>query len=189
MINSTKMHKQLLRKNKAELMKLLKESGKQANQYLQQLKKSGEWEYMPIQTRQVAKNWMNKGWFPKTAKTKTTKEQLTWMIIHNRAFLEFEPLQHKLEEEAENENENEFDDDGRKNWQKMNGKIPDKLIDVADNFMRWYDPSEFWSTYYTRYRDKMSESDYWEYGIKLASECEKREEFYTKLRTGGSDWL
>ena len=187
MINVSQMHKQLMRKNKKELLKLLKESGKQANQYLQQLKKSGDWEYMPIQTRNVAKNWMNRGWFPKTAKVKTTKEQLTMMIIHNRAFLEFEPLKRKLDESEENNGG--FDDDGRKNWQKMYGKIPDKLADIADNFMRWYDPSEFWSTYYTRFRDKMSESDYWEYGIKLASECEKREEFYTKLRTGGSEWL
>ena len=189
MINISKLTKQLMRKNKSELLKLLRKEGKKADLHIAELKQLNLYDFLPIQTRDLIDTWLN----PKTGKfwkspKKATKQQIVQMIINAYGGQSVQKPKIEFFEERENETDEEREK-RYKQWEKDNGKIPERLRRVAGNFIEWYDPSEFWGIYWTQYRDSYSTNEFWEYGIELASKCESREEFYAKLMNGGSDWL
>lgn len=156
--------KRLMRLNKSELKKLLRQTGKAANEKLFEYQSSGKWNRLPIETRNLVNTWLHNKKHGKkfyvAPRIKLTKKQLAMMIIQQKAWLEIKAP---------------YDDES----------IDDDTAAAADSFTQFYDPSEFWGVYYAQYSHSMSKSAYWDFAHELAKRAKDAEEFYNLLRSGG----
>lgn len=157
--------KRLLRLNKSELKKLLRQTGKAANEKLLEYQASGKWNRLPIETRNLVNTWLNNKKHGKkfyvAPRIKLTKMQIAMMIIQEKAWLEIK---------APDEDDESIDDE---------------TAAAADSFTQFYDPSEFWGIYYAQYSGDMSKTAYWDFAHELAKRAADAEDFYNLLRSGG----
>lgn len=167
------LNKWLMRRTKAELQRLLRQTGQQANIKLDYLKSSGLWERLPLATRNLINTWTrpNRGKFFVAPRGRTKKE-LVLYIRQAMAFIDLDTDRYKEDEE-----------------------IPEDFESLADKWQAWYDPSEFWQPFWNVWtdRDKSATSqamkNYINYAKELLAECTTRDEWYSRLNASAGVWI
>lgn len=160
--------KKLMRLNKAELRKLLRSAGKEANVKLREWKSNGTWNKLPMVYRSAVSQWVrdNKGNFYQSPRQKVTKKELVQYLRHALAF---------LDKPAPSADDPEIDDETAK---------------AADKFSQFYDPSTFWRIYWLstdRSNDNKSRRETFEkLGKEIANEANTAADFYVNLE---NKWL
>ena len=168
------LNKWLMRKTKAELQRLLRQAGTQANIKLDYLKSSGLWERLPLPTRNLVNTWTrpNRGKFFVAPRGRKKKE-LVLYIRQAMAFNDLDTSRYK-------------NDDG----------ITDDFDDLADKFNAWYDPSEFWQPFWNHWHTSANAEQtmtakmiYYNKAKELLAECETQDEWYRMLNEQAGVWL
>lgn len=168
------LNKWLMRKTKAELQRLLRQAGTQANIKLDYLKSSGLWERLPLPTRNLVNTWTrpNKGKFFVAPRGRKKKELVTYI----RQAMAFNDLDISRYEEDD--------------------EIPEEFESLADKFQAWYDPSEFWQIFWNSWsgragdvETKAAQNVYWQNAKQLLAECATRDKWYSKLNESTGVWL
>lgn len=163
-----------MRKTKAELQRLLRQAGTQANIKLDYLKSSGLWERLPLPTRNLVNTWTrpNRGKFFVAPRGRKKKE-LVLYIRQAMAFNDLDTSRYK-------------NDDG----------ITDDFDDLADKFNAWYDPSEFWQPFWNHWHTSANAEQtmtakmiYYNKAKELLAECETQDEWYRMLNEQAGVWL
>ena len=166
------LEKWLMRKTKAELRKILRKTGKEANIKLDDWKRRDVLGRLPIPTQNVINSWLrqNRGRFFVAPRGRKKKE-LVLYIRQAMAFL-------NLNEPAEQ-------DETEKELTKI-------IKTLGDKWREWYDPSKFWQIYWDSIgagQDTPAKREaYFQEAKRLLNECETAEEWYSKLEKSGV-WL
>lgn len=168
------LNKWLMLKTKAELQRLLRQVGTEANVKLEYLKSSGLWERLPLPTRNLLNTWTctNKGKFFVAPRGRKKKE----LVLYIRQAMAFNALDTSRYKEDE--------------------EIPEEFESLADKFQAWYDPSEFWQPFWNNWHKSAgaeetmtAETIYYQRAIELLAECETWEEWYRMLNEQAGVWL